>query len=56
VTTGTGRPGTDGTLPVLPLTMVDPSTGDFLVAPSGALTLQDADVVTHQLAVRVPVR
>jgi hypothetical protein len=30
--------------------------GDFIVAPQGPLTLQDARVVTHQLAVRVPVR
>jgi len=29
---------------------------DFIIAPGAPLTLQDARVVTHQLAVVIPVR
>jgi hypothetical protein len=29
---------------------------DFIVAPSGPLTLQDAHVITHQLSVSLPLR
>jgi hypothetical protein len=29
---------------------------DFIVAPRGALTLQEARVTTHQISVRVPIR
>jgi hypothetical protein len=55
VTSGTGRPGVGafgGGLAMPELT----SGADFIVAPSGPLTLQDVSVVTHQLSVRVPVR
>lgn len=52
VTTGTGRPG------------VAWSTGsreaaagaDFVVAPSGPLTLQDVKVVSHQFSIAMPLR
>jgi len=57
VTTGTGRPGTrwsnarmdeaSGSIPL---------ASDFIVAPSGPLTLQDARVTTHQLSVVIPMR
>lgn len=56
VTQGTGRPGTDWT-PLWPQTVLSQtSLGDFLVAPERPLTLQDASVTTHQIAIRVPVR
>ena len=32
------------------------SANDFIIAPQGPLTLQDALVHTHQLSVRIPVR
>jgi hypothetical protein len=54
VTSGTGRPGTE--LPFVAMPVFLEAQGDFIVAPQGPLTLQDARVVTHQLAVRVPVR
>jgi len=53
LTTGTGRPGVAwggnawGRL--------DAAT-NFIVAPSGPLTLQDATVLTHQLTVSLPIR
>jgi hypothetical protein len=56
-TTGTGRPGTRWTN-----ARVDEASGgafsssDFLLAPSGPLTLQDARVTTHQLSVVIPMR
>lgn len=52
-TTGTGRPGTlwaDGRAETLA------ADADFILAPSGPLTLQDARVVTHQISVTIPVR
>jgi hypothetical protein len=58
LTTGTGRPGTrwsnaradeaSGSFDMAPT--------DFILAPSGPLTLQDARVVTHQLSVVIPMR
>ena len=56
LTTGTGRPGTFWT----PTRVLEASGAssldntDFLVAPGGPLTLQDARVTTHQLAVVIP--
>jgi len=55
MTTGTGRPGVEwigqrGA--VLDLA----SSVDFILAPSGPLTLQDAEVITHQLSVVLPFR
>jgi hypothetical protein len=52
-TTGTGRPGV--ILDHVPAVADDPAA-DFLVTPSGPLTLQDATVLTHQLSVRIPIR
>jgi hypothetical protein len=52
VTTGTGRPGVD----FVGARAEDvASAGDFIVAPSGPLTLQDVRVLTHQVAVRLPI-
>jgi hypothetical protein len=53
-TTGTGRPGIaweweEGV-------RVADSFNDFIIAPQGPLTLQDALVHTHQLSVKIPVR
>lgn len=55
VTTGTGRPGVawwpavrEGDL------LAVPAGGDFIVAPSGPLTLQDASVWAHQLSLVIP--
>jgi hypothetical protein len=53
-TTGTGRPGTEWDQ--TSFTVVSQTEGDFIIAPQGALTLQDATVLTHQLSVRIPVR
>ncbi len=53
LTTGTGRPGTQwtpGRAEAFDL------ASDFLVAPQGPLTLQEARVTTHQLAVVIPIR
>jgi hypothetical protein len=57
VTTGTGRPGVRWTNARLDEAWGDaPLSSDFLLAPTGPLTLQDARVTTHQLSVVVPVR
>ena len=58
VTTGTGRPGTAGDifLAAAPGDQLLGSGADFILAPDGPLTLQDARVVTHQLSVTLPVR
>ena len=50
LTTGTGRPGTGRGVNV---PMAD---ADFIPAPSGALTLRDARVLTHQVSVSIPIR
>ena len=50
ITTGTGRPG------VVWRGTVNQSSADFIVAPSGPLTLQDALVITHRVTVSVPIR
>ena len=52
-TTGTGRPGTDMN-PNQPDRA--PAVNDFIIAPEGPLTLQNALVHTHQLSVRIPIR
>jgi hypothetical protein len=54
MTTGSGRPGVAwrAERPVA----TDASGADFIVAPSGPLTLQDARVLTHQLTVSIPIR
>jgi hypothetical protein len=56
VTTGTGRPGTDTGWGDVAAALDFAQGPDFVVAPSGPLTLQDVSVVTHQLSVRVAVR
>lgn len=53
LTTGTGRPGV--TAPFVRATADFAGAGDIIVAPRGPLTLQDANVFTHQLAVIVPI-
>jgi hypothetical protein len=54
LTTGTGRPGTAWAPEML--ATANQSASDFIIAPQGPLTLQDADVITHQVSVRIPVR
>lgn len=51
LTTGTGQPGVDFDGRVA-AGLED--AADFILAPSGPLTLQDATVTTHQLSVRIP--
>lgn len=55
ITTGTGRPGVNlngGRLESLSAG----ADADFILAPEGPLTLQDARVVTQQISVSLPVR
>ncbi len=52
VTTGSGRPGVQWTGPRAEAAFA----ADFIVAPSGPLTLQDALVITHRITVSVPIR
>jgi hypothetical protein len=56
VTTGTGRPGIawGGAVPARAGDFAE--ANDIVVAPSGPLTLQDVTVVTHQIAVSLPIR
>ncbi len=54
VTSGTGFPGVDWTRGGD--AMVPEAARDFIAAPSGPLTLQDATVMTHQVSIRVPIR
>ncbi|MSR21068.1 MAG: hypothetical protein EXR91_08825 [Gemmatimonadetes bacterium] len=57
VTSGTGLPGSDFmAVSTLASGTINQIGSDFILAPGGPLTLQAASVVTHQLAVRVPVR
>lgn len=53
LTTGTGQPGVDLGARGDALAQAG---GDFIVAPRGPLTLQDARILTHRLTVRIPVR
>jgi len=53
LTTGTGQPGVTRDLVASP--GLEAGGGDFILAPSGPLTLQDARVLTHQIRVRVPI-
>jgi hypothetical protein len=52
MTTGSGRPGTQWS----GAKAEQAASADFIVAPSGPLTLQDALVITHQITVSVPIR
>lgn len=55
VTTGTGRPGvTSGRVFALADASTLAATPDFLPAPSGHLTLEEATVHTHQVSVSIP--
>jgi len=55
VTTGTGRPAVDWNPPLGSVPLFD-SANDFLLAPTGPLTLQDARVTTHQISLTIPIR
>ncbi len=52
LTTGSGRPGVQWTGARADAALA----ADFIVAPSGPLTLQDAVVITHQITISVPIR
>ena len=52
LTTGSGRPGVQWT----GARADEALAADFIVAPTGPLTLQNALVVTHQITVSVPIR
>ncbi|MDX1647454.1 MAG: hypothetical protein R3304_09945 [Longimicrobiales bacterium] len=54
VTNGTGRPGTASDRFAVADAVA--AEADFLLAPDGPLTLEDARVVTHQLSVTLPIR
>ena len=55
LTTGTGQPGV--ALDLRAGSLEDGlGVGDFIVAPQGPLTLQDATVITHQLSAVIPIR
>ena len=56
VTSGTGRPGIDDPIFLFNRSVALESGSDFILAPEAPLTLQDVTVMTHQLAVRIPVR
>ncbi len=52
MTTGSGRPGVQWTGSRAEAALA----ADFIVAPSGPLTLQDARVLTHRVTVSIPIR
>ncbi|UCC49708.1 MAG: hypothetical protein JSV41_06000 [Gemmatimonadota bacterium] len=58
VTTGTGQPGTAWTPVGTERLLAADAAGltDFIVAPSGPLTLQDANVGAHQFSVSIPIQ
>ena len=57
ITSGTGRPGTRwSNLRMAESGMDSALSNDFLLAPQGPLTLQDARVTTHQISVVIPMR
>ncbi len=53
VTSGTGQPGLQVERAV---SAALDAASDFIIAPQGPLTLQDATVVTHQFSVVIPIR
>jgi hypothetical protein len=54
VTAGTGQPGVEGAFTTPGIRSADLAVGqNFIVAPSGSLTLQGAAVFTHQISVAV---
>jgi len=57
ITTGTGRPGTRWSSARMAESGMDSTfSSDFILAPQGPLTLQDARVTTHQISVVIPMR
>lgn len=56
VTTGTGRPGVRNDGRVLVDGAERAASADFIPAPSGALTLAEANVYTHQVALIIPIK
>lgn len=56
ITSGTGFPGIDDFFVLEDRAAAAPMSPDFITAPSGPLTLQDATVLTHQIWIRVPIR
>ncbi|HSR41769.1 MAG TPA: hypothetical protein VLL48_06350, partial [Longimicrobiales bacterium] len=54
ITTGTGRPGVTSRVFALADASTMAARVDFLPAPSGALTLEEAVVHTHQVSVAIP--
>lgn len=54
LTTGTGLPGVAWTPAGTMRAEAFAAAADFIVAPSGPLTLQDANVMAHQFAVVIP--
>jgi hypothetical protein len=55
LTTGTGRPGVQWA-PERAAMLDLAAEANFILAPSGPLTLQDARVTTHQISVVIPIR
>lgn len=55
LTTGTGRPGVEWT-GTRGAALAEARAADFIIAPSGPLTLQDARVLTHQVSASIPIR
>ena len=56
ITWGTGRPGTRPIVPVAgALDFAGASFSNYIIAPNGPLTLQEARVVTHQVSIIVPI-
>ena len=53
LTTGSGRPGVEWS-PTFQAELL--ALSDYIIAPSGPLTLQDAHIFTHQLSVSLPIR
>ena len=55
-TMGTGRPGIDNPWIWRGGFMDASAGGDFIIAPSDDLTLQEARVMTHQISISLPIR
>ena len=55
VTTGTGRPGVARNR-FAPNAVTSAGGGDIVLAPEGPLTLQEATVLTHRIAISLPIR
>jgi hypothetical protein len=53
ITTGTGRPSVNFLMRGN-RAMAAESAADFLIAPAGPLVLQEMEIISHQLSVRLP--